>query len=99
MISTATTALSARLGAVHAHQRVTDTLLGVVLDVLEPFACDYLSRADYSRLCEVARAPVGAATEAALATITRELQLLLEADPRLAARLDRTPLHLHAAAD
>jgi hypothetical protein len=55
-----------RLYAVHAEQRVADALLGVALDVLEPFASDYLSADDYNRLCELLQAPVGAASEAAL---------------------------------
>jgi hypothetical protein len=79
-----------RLYAVHAEQRVADALLGVALDVLEPFASDYLSADDYNRLCELLQAPVGAASEAALTTIARDLALLLEADPGLTARLEGT---------
>ena len=99
MISTTPTALSSRLDLVHAEARVADALLGVALDVLEPFACDYLSTADYSHLCMAVRAPVSAATEAAVAAITRELALVLEADPWIAARLDRTQNHEHALAE
>ncbi len=99
MISTNPRALSSRLDLVHAQARVADALLGVALDVLEPFASDYLSAADYSRACVAVLAPVSAATEAALAAITRELALVVEADPWIAARLDRTQNSEHAAAE
>jgi hypothetical protein len=99
MISTAPTALSSRLGLVHAEERLADALLGVALDVLEPFACDYLSAADYGQLCSAVRAPVSAATEAALAVITRELTLVVAADSSIAARLDSTQHHAHAVAE
>lgn len=99
MISTNPRALSSRLDLVHAQARVADALLGVALDVLEPFASDYLSAADYSHACVAVRAPVSAATEAALAAITRELALVVEADPWIPARLDRTQNSEHAAAE
>jgi hypothetical protein len=86
----ASSVLDRRLFAVHAAQRVADALLGVALDVLEPFASDYLSLDDYDHLCGLLQAPVGAASEAALTTIARELVLLLEADPGIAARLETT---------
>jgi len=92
-------ALGTRLESVHAQQRVADALLGVALDVLEPFACDYLSAADYSQLCAVVRAPVSAATEAALATFTSELVVLTAVDPGIEARLDRTRHPAHAVAE
>ncbi len=85
---TASSVLRGRLYSVHAEQRVADALLGVALDVLEPFASDYLSADDYDRLCRLLQAPVGAASEAALATLAREIVLLLEADPGIAARLE-----------
>jgi hypothetical protein len=84
----ASAVLRDRLHAVHAEQRVADALLGVALDVLEPFASDYLPADDYERLCSVLRAPVGAAREAALRTIARELVLVVEAEPGIAARLE-----------
>jgi hypothetical protein len=99
MISTNPKALSSRLDAVHAQARVADALLGVALDVLEPFASEYLSAGDYSHACVAVRAPVRAATEAALAAITRELGLIVEADPWIAARLDRTQNGEHSAAE
>jgi len=83
-------ALRGRLDSVHAEQRVADALLGVALDVLEPFASDYLSPDDYDRLCNLLQAPVNAASEAALTTIVTELVRLLEADPDIAARLETT---------
>jgi hypothetical protein len=82
--------LSGRLNAVHAEQRVVDALLGVALDVLEPFASDYLSADDYTRLCSLLEAPVGTASVAALTTLARELVLILESDPEIAARLEKT---------
>jgi hypothetical protein len=59
----------------------------------------YLSADDYNRLCGLVRAPVDAASEAALTTIARELVLVLEADPRIAARLERTQNRVHVTAD
>jgi hypothetical protein len=84
----ASSLLHGRLYSVHAEQRVADALLGVALDVLEPFASDYLSADDYDRLCRLLQAAVSAASEAALTTIARELVLVLEADPSIAARLE-----------
>jgi hypothetical protein len=87
-------ALATRLESVRAKERVADALLGVALDVVEPFACDYLSAADYSQLCTTVGPPVSAATEAAMERFTSELELLLAADPRIGARLERThPAH------
>lgn len=80
--------LRGRLVSVHAEQRVADVLLGVALDVLEPFASDYLPADEYNRLCSLLQAPVSAATDAALSTIAEELVLVLEADPSIAARLE-----------
>jgi hypothetical protein len=92
-------ALGTRLESVRAQERVADALLGVALDVLEPFACDYLSAADYSQLCARVQAPVSAATEAALATFMSELVLLMSADPGIEARLDRTEHYAHPLAE
>jgi len=86
----ASSVLRGRLHAARAEQRVADALLGVALDVLEPFASDYLSADDYNRLCRLLEAPVSAASEAALTTLARELVLILEADPGIAARLETT---------
>lgn len=99
MIPRASTALIARLDSVRAEKRVAEALLGVVLDVLEPFACDYLSAGDYSHLCAVVRAPVKVATEAALTTIVTQLALAVQADPGIEARLDRTQHYGTAQAD
>jgi hypothetical protein len=91
MTTDATSAvMPGRLSSVHAEQRISDALLGVALDVLEPFASDYLSAEDYDRLCRLLEAPVTAASEAALTTIAKELALVLEADPGIAARLQTT---------
>ncbi len=92
-------ALATRLESVRAQERVADALLGVALDVVEPFACDYLSAVDYSQLCAVVRPPVSAATEAAMERLMSELVLLIEADPGIEARLDRTQHPAHAAAE
>ena len=99
MTSIKPTALGTRLQSVRAQERVADALLGVALDVLEPFACDYLSAADYSQLCAVVQAPVSAATEVALAAFIDELVLLIAADPGIEARLDRTQHHAYAEAE
>lgn len=81
--------LQARLQSVHARGRVADVLLGVALDVLEPFASDYLSADEYSRLCRLVQLPVDAAAEAALTTIAAELASIAEADLDITRRLKR----------
>jgi hypothetical protein len=81
--------LQAGLLSVRAQERVADVLLGVVLDVVEPYASDYLSADEYSRLCSVVRASVDAAVDAALATIENELSLVPEADLDISRRLRR----------
>jgi hypothetical protein len=81
--------LRAGLLSVRAQERVADVLLGVVLDVVEPYASDYLSADEYSRLCGVVRASVDAAADAALATIETELALVAEADLDISRRLRR----------
>jgi len=81
--------LGARLQSVHARGRVADVLLGVALDVLEPFASDYLSADEYARLCGLVQPSVAAATQAALAMIARELALIAEADSDVTRRLQR----------
>jgi hypothetical protein len=81
--------LQARLESVHARGRVADVLLGVTLDVLEPFASDYLSADEYSRLCKLVQGSVDAAAEAALTTIAAELALIPEAELDLDRRLER----------
>ena len=84
--------LAARLRAVHARGRTADVLLGIALDVLEPYALDYLSAVDYRRLCDLVTEPVNAATEAAQATLAQELaRRLPAADPLLVARLAGSP--------
>jgi hypothetical protein len=95
----ASRALYARMGSVHAEERVADALLGVALDILQPFACDYLSTAEYGQLCAAIRWPVSAATEAALMTFVSELICLRAADPRIEARLNRTQQDAHAVAE
>lgn len=81
--------LQARLEAVRARGRVADVLLGVALDVIEPFASDYLSAAEYARLCRLLEASVDAATRAALTTIESELGLVVEVDIDIERRLRR----------
>jgi len=87
---TASAAMPGRLHSVRAEQRLADALLGVALDVLEPFASDYLSADEYDHLCTLLEAPVSAASEAALTTLARELVLILESEPGVAARLQTT---------
>lgn len=79
--------MDARLRSVFARSRIADALLAVALDVVEPFASEYLSADEYDRLCGLVQEPVGEATEAALATIARELALLADADPEVSRRL------------
>lgn len=79
--------MDARLRAVFARSRIADALLAVVLDVVEPFASEYLSADEYDRLCGLVQEPVGEATEAALATIARELAILAHADQDVSRRL------------
>jgi hypothetical protein len=81
--------LQARLQSVHARGRIADVLLGVALDVLEPFASDYLSADEYARLCGLVQASVDAASDAALTTIATELALVPEADLDMTRRLQR----------
>jgi hypothetical protein len=81
--------VQARLDSVHARGRVADGLLGVALDVVEPFASDYLSADEYRRLCGLVQATVDAATEAALATMASELARVAAADPDITRRLRR----------
>jgi hypothetical protein len=79
----------AGLQSAHAHGRVADVLLGVILDVIEPYASDYLSADEYSHLCSVVQASVEAAADAALATIETELALVPEGDLDISRRLRR----------
>jgi hypothetical protein len=82
--------LQARLRSARARERVADTLLGVALDVIEPFASDYLSTDDYNHLRRLVQAPVDAATQAALTTITTELRLVVEAGSDIARWFPRS---------
>jgi hypothetical protein len=81
--------LQARLRSVYAHGRIEDVLLGVALDVLEPFASEYLSGDEYSRLRSLVQRSADDAAEAALATLANELALIAEADPDIRRRLRR----------
>jgi hypothetical protein len=81
--------LQARLESVRARGRVADVLLGVVLDVIEPFASDYLSGDEFARLCGLLEACVDAASTAALTTIESELGLVAEVDIDVDRRLRR----------
>jgi len=65
--------LADRLRAVHARGRISEALLGVVLDVYRPFARDQLSPEEYDRLCERIRGPVRVATDDALELLMIEL--------------------------
>jgi hypothetical protein len=81
--------LQVRLESVRARGRVADVLLGVALDVIEPFASDYLSAAEYARLCKLLEASVDAAATAALTTLESELALVVEVDIDIERRLRR----------
>ena len=81
--------LEDRLRALHAHGRVAESLLGVALDVVEPYASDYLSADEYNRLCELLRKRVDAAADVALGALADALApTLTSEDPVLAARLE-----------
>lgn len=81
--------LDSRLRAVHARGRIVETLLGIALDTLEPYALDYLSPGDYRRLCQIVEGPVMIAMEAAETTLARELaDVLRTADPVFLERLE-----------
>lgn len=79
----------ARLRSALARERIADAVLGVALDAIEPFACEYLSHDEYGRLCALVQGPVDAATDDALVTIARELAFLADIHPDLARRLER----------
>lgn len=81
--------VQARLRSVYAHGRVEDVLLGVALDVIEPFASEYMSGDEYIRLRSLVQRSADAAAEAALATIANELALVAEANPDIRRRLQR----------
>jgi hypothetical protein len=79
--------IQSRLREVHAAGRITDVLLGVALDVLHPFAADYLSADDYRRLIATVEAPVKDAAERGLATLAEELAgVISEVDSRVIDR-------------
>jgi Rnk N-terminus len=64
-------------------------LLGVALDVLHPYASEYLSADDYRRLIALVEAPVKGATEGGLAVLAEELaRALAEADAGVIERLE-----------
>jgi hypothetical protein len=85
---TATDAFSHRLGAVQARGRVAQCLLAVALDLVEPFASEYLSREAYQEVSDLLRGPAETATEMALATLIGELVRVATAgDPRVAPRV------------
>lgn len=76
-----------RLRRVHARGRIADSILGVALDALEPYASDYLASADYQRLCRFVDGPVAAATDRAIESLLEELAAAIDdADPDLAGR-------------
>lgn len=78
-----------RLHTVRAHGRISESLLGIALDAVEPFASDYLSEDDYRRVQELVREPVEVASEAALAALVDALiPMLGDADPALVASVE-----------
>ena len=75
---------------VYAQGRVSEALLSVAMDLLEPAARDQLSGPDWDHLCRIVRGPVQAATDAALEVLLVELgTAATEVDPGLMARLDQ----------
>jgi hypothetical protein len=92
--------LEAGMQRVHARGRTAEALLGIALDVIEPFASDYLSPADYKRLCDRVAGPVSAAAQAALATLVDELEAARLVDDRdVLDRLSRPASLLAVAAE
>jgi hypothetical protein len=86
--STATEVLRDRLRAVRAHGRVAESVLAVALDLVEPFASEYLPPDDYRDVSELLRGPAEAATDTALATLISELlQVAAAGDPKIASRV------------
>jgi len=86
--------LTDRLRAVQARGQVAESLLGVALDVVEPFASEYLSPEAYRQVTELLRRPVEAATDRALATLLSELLQVVEAgDPLITGRIQTVPRH------
>jgi hypothetical protein len=79
--------LDARLRSVQARGRIADVLSGVALDVIEPFATDYLSADEYDHLCSLVQGPVRAVTEVALRSMETELTALVDSDEPVARRL------------
>ena len=81
--------LADRVRAVHARGRISESLLGVALDVIEPYASDYLSPDEYRRVCELVREPVEDASEAALVALIQALvPTINDADPGLLAQIE-----------
>jgi hypothetical protein len=81
--------LEERLRAVSAHGRVAECLLGVGLDVIEPYASDYLSADEYSRLCALLLDRIDGAANVALDALADALAPALKTeDPALMARLE-----------
>ena len=86
--TTGSEAIAGRLVQVEARGRISDALLSVAVDALQPFASDYLPADEFARLCELVRGPVSAATEASLSTLTSELSAVTDAvDPRHVSHL------------
>jgi len=79
---------TARLASVRASGRVAHTLLGVALDLVAPYAGDYVSADEYNRLSKLVEGPVEAATSVALATLTSALDAAIDSlDPEELVRL------------
>lgn len=76
------------LQATRAPGRVTAVLLGVALDVVVPYATDYLSAEDYAALSRMLEGPARRASDLALTTLAEDLMTALsDLDPALQARL------------
>jgi CBS domain-containing protein len=87
--------LRERFRDVRAGGRVRDTLLGVALDALQPYASDYLSRADYAGLVRLVDGPVHEATEDGLRALIAALAIAVtDAEPKQTTHLEglRRPL-------
>ncbi|MFL5754704.1 MAG: hypothetical protein ACJ77N_00250 [Chloroflexota bacterium] len=78
-----------RLQAVGGRKRVKAVLRTLAIDLVHPYAREYLSDRDRDKLSTMVREPIDAATDAAIDALAEGLASALDdADPRLLARVD-----------
>ena len=69
--------IRARLAEVRASPRMRDVLVGVALDVLHPYASEYLAAVDYRRLIGLVEPSASAIAAATIDLLAEELDRLL----------------------